>query len=61
MKINGDYFSYKIVNEEKIKTYDFQKFKTVIHFEREMPSSIITLNNALFEQLNLTREIDSFK
>ena len=40
--------------------YDFQKFKTIISFGREIYNSVITLNDAFEEQINLKNEIDNF-
>ena len=42
------------------KTSDFQKFKTIRSFGREIYSSILTLNNALEKQINLKDEVDKF-
>ena len=57
-KMNRDDLIYKRGNKKKIKIYDFQKFKTIRSFEREIYSSIITLNDTLEEQINLKDEID---
>ena len=57
-KMNRDDLIYKRGNKKKSKIYDFQKFKTIRSFEREIYSSIITLNDTLEEQINLKDEID---
>ena len=56
--MNRDDLIYKRGNKKKSKIYDFQKFKTIRSFEREIYSSIITLNDTLEEQINLKDEID---
>ena len=43
------------------KTYDFQKFKTIRSFGREIYCIILTLDHAIEEQINLKGEIDKFK
>ena len=58
--MNRDYLIYKRGNKKKSKIYDFQKFKTIRSFGREIYSSIITLNDTLEEQINLKDEIDKF-
>ena len=58
--MNRDYLIYKRGNKKKSKIYDFQKFKTIRSFGREIYSSIITLNDTLAEQINLKDEIDKF-
>ena len=51
--MNRDDLIYKRGNKKKSKIYDFQKFKTIRSFGREIYSSIITLNDTLEEQINL--------
>ena len=58
--MNRDDLIYKRGNKKKSKIYDFQKFKTIRSFGREIYSSIITLNDTLEEQINLKDEIDKF-
>ena len=58
--MNRDYLIYKRGNKKKSKIYDFQKFKTIRSFGREIYGSIITLNDTLEEQINLKDEIDKF-
>ena len=41
--------------------HDFQKFKTIRHFGREIYSDVITLNNTLAEQINLNDWINKFQ
>ena len=48
---------YKKVNRKRIK-YDFQKFKTVRFFGKAIYSIIVTLNDALEEQIILKDVID---
>ena len=50
------YFIKQLIRK-RIK-HDFQKFKTIRSFWREICSAIITLNDALEEQINLKDEID---
>ena len=52
---------YKTDNKKKHNTYDFQKFKIIRYFEREIYSGILTLNHALEKRINLKDEIDKFK
>ena len=60
-KINRDDLIYKTGDKKKDITYIFQKFKTTRSFGREVSGSIITLNNALSEQLKLKDEDDKFE
>ena len=46
-KSSRDYLIYKPGNKKKDKTYDFQRFKTITSFEREIYSHNISLDNAL--------------
>ena len=46
---------------KKGKTYDFQKFKIITSFWREVFSGILTLNDGVEEQINLKYEADKFK
>ena len=60
-EINRDDLIYRTDIKNKDKTYDFQKFKTIRSFGREIYSGIITLHDVLEEQINLKDEIDNFK
>ena len=59
-EINKDKLIHKTDNKKKDETY-FQKSKTILSFGREIYSGILTLNDALEEQINLKDEIDKFK
>ena len=43
------------------KTYDFQKFKTIKPFGREIDNDQLTLEDVLEDRINLKNEIDKFK
>ena len=60
-KINRDDLIYQTGNEQKYKTYDFHKFKTITSFKKEIYSGILKLNDALEEKLNLKNYTDKFK
>ena len=60
-EINKDRLIHKTGNKKKDKTYYFQKSETILSFGREIYSSILTLNVALEEQINLKDGIDKFK
>ena len=57
---NRDDLIYKTGNEKNSKAYDFQKFKQIRSFGREMYNGDIELNDALEEQITLKNEIDNF-
>ena len=59
-KINGNDLIYKTGNKKKGKKYDFQKFKTIRSFGRDIYSINLSLDDALEEQVNLRDEINSF-
>ena len=59
-KINGNDLIYKTGNKKKGKKYDFQKFKTIRSFGRDIYSINLSLDDALEEQVNLSDEIISF-
>ena len=59
-KINGNDLIYKTGNKKKEKKYDFQKFKTIRSFGRDIYSINLSLDDALEEQVNLSDEINSF-
>ena len=48
----------KTGNKKKEKTYHFQKLKWIRSFGKEIYSGILTLHDALEEQINLNDEID---
>ena len=52
---------YKIGNQKKGKTYDFQNFKTTWSFEREVHDNNLSLEDKLEEQLRLKDDFDIFK
>ena len=60
-EINRDDLIYKIVNKEKDKTFDSPKLKIIRFFQKEIYSSIITLNVTLEGQINLKIQLDKFK
>ena len=57
-EINNDRLIHKTGNKKKDKTYYFQKSETILSFGREIYSGILTLNDALEEQIKLKDEID---
>ena len=46
-KLNRDNLIYKAGNKKKDKTYDFQKFKTIRSFGREIYKNDLSLDDAL--------------
>ena len=60
-KLNRDNLCYKTSNEEKGKTYDFQKLKTIRSFGREICNNVSSMNDALELQIRLKDDIDIFK
>ena len=52
-KISRNDLIYKTGNKNRDKTYDFQKLKTTRSFGKEIYRGIVTLDNALEEQVNL--------
>ena len=59
-EIIRNYLIYKTGNKKRGKTYEFQNFKTIRSFGREVYSGFIKLNDAFEEQMNLKNEIDHF-
>ena len=51
----------KQVIEKEGKVYDFQKFKTVRSFGREVYNDNLALDDAFDEQVTLKDKIDKFK
>ena len=45
----------------KGSNYDFQKFKTIRPFGREIYNNDLSLDNALEQQIRLKGDIDTFK
>ena len=60
-KLNRTDSIYKTVNNKKDKTYDFQKFKTIRSFGREIYNSDLSPDDALKQQIRLKDNIDIFK
>ena len=60
-KLNRDDLIYKIDNKKKDKTCDFQKFKRIIYFGREIYNNDLTLDHALEKQIRLKDDINIFK
>ena len=60
-KINGNDLIYKTGNKKKGKKYDFQKFKTIRSFGRDIYSINLSLDDALEEKVNLSDEIISLQ
>ena len=61
VKINRYDLIYKTGDKERDKTYDFQKFKTIKSFGREIYNDELTLEYAFEEQIKSQNEIDKFK
>ena len=60
-KINRDNLVYKTGDQKKGKTYDFQKFKARISFQRGIYNDELTLEDALEEQIKFKTKINKFK
>ena len=60
-RLNGDDLIYKIGNKKRIKKYDFQKFKTIRSFWRQIHNNDFSLVNALQLQIRWKDVIDIFK
>ena len=60
-KLNRNDSIYKTVNKKKDKTHDFQKFKTIRSFGREIYNSDLSPDDALKQQIRLKDNIDIFK
>ena len=50
-KIDGKELIYKTGDKKKDKTYDFQKFKTIRFFWREIYNNDLSLDDALEQQI----------
>ena len=59
--INRDNLIQKTGNKKKDKTYDFQKFKAIRSFGRELYNNDLSLDDALELQIRLKDDIDIFK
>ena len=60
-KIDRDDLIYKTGNKKKDETYDFQKFKTIRSFGREIDNNDLLIDDALEQQIRLKYDIHSFK
>ena len=54
-------FIYKSGNKKKDNTYDFQKFKTIRSFGRNIYNNDLSLDDALEQQIRLKDDINIFK
>ena len=59
--MDRDDLIYKTGNKKKDKTYDFQKFKTIRSFGREIDNNYLLIDDALEQQIRLKYDIHSFK
>ena len=60
-KLDRNDLMNKTGNKKKNKTYDFQKFKTIRSFGREIYNNDLSLDDALEQQIRLKDDIDIFK
>ena len=60
-KINRDDLIYKTGNKKNDKVYDFQNFKTIRYFGREIYNNNLSLDDASKFQIILKDDIDIFK
>ena len=60
-KLDRNDLMNKTGNKKKNKTYDFQKFKTIRSFGREIYNNGLSLDDALEQQIRLKDDIDIFK
>ena len=60
-KFNRDDLVYQKGDNKKDKIYDFQNFKTLRSFGREIYSDYLTIEDVLEEQIQFKNEIDNFK
>ena len=60
-KLHRDDLSYKTANKKKDKTYNFQKFKTVTSFGREIYNNHLSLDDAVEQQIKLKDDINVFE
>ena len=59
-KIDGKELIYKTGNKKKDKTYDFQKFKTIRFFWREIYNNDLSLDDALQQQIISKDDVEIF-
>ena len=59
-KLNRDNLIYKTGNKKKDKTYDFQKFKTIRFFWREIYNNDLSLDDALEQQIISKDDVEIF-
>ena len=59
-KINRDDLIYKSGNKKQDKKFDFEKFKIIKSFGREIYCDNLTLDDVLGEQINWKDEIEKF-
>ena len=60
-KLDRNDLIYKIGNKKKDKTYDFQKFKVITSFGREILNNDLSLDDAFEQQIKSKDDIDNFK
>ena len=60
-KLNRDDLIYKTGNKKKDKTYNFQKFKIIKSFGREMYYNNLSLDETFEQQIRLKDDADNFK
>ena len=60
-KLYRDNLIYKTGNKKKDKTYDFQKFKTIRSFGREIYNNDLLLDDPLELKIRLKGDIDILK
>ena len=59
-KIDGKELIYKTGNKKKDKTYDFQKFKSIRFFWREIYNNDLSLDDALEQQIISKDDVEIF-
>ena len=59
-KIDGKELICKTGNKKKDKTYDFQKFKTIRFFWREIYNNDLSLDDALEQQIIPKDDVEIF-
>ena len=60
-KLDRNYLIYKAGTKKKGKTYDFQKFKTIRSFGRDIYNNDLLLYDVLEQQIKIKDDIDIFK
>ena len=60
-KLDRNDLIYKAGNKKMDKTFDFQKFKTIRSFGREIYINNLSLDNALEQKIRLKDDIDIIK